>query len=75
MSGKFKYRHQEEPRMKFYHPDSEAFPIPLKYVGVMSQIQTRISDVSEKIINDSWTDATGVNLSEEWIRDLAYQAS
>ena len=56
-NGEFLYRHHEEPRLKLYDPDNETFPIPLKYV----------EDLSEHVINDRWTEAKGVNLSEEWI--------
>ena len=30
MSGNFKYRHHVEPRVKFFSPREESFPIPLK---------------------------------------------
>ena len=58
MSGEIIYRHHEELGLKFYDPDSEAFPIPLKYVDVMRQIQTSINNVSQRIFNDIWTDTT-----------------
>ena len=35
VSGEFIERHHEEPRLKFYDPDNETFPIPLKYFDVM----------------------------------------
>ena len=34
MSGNFIYRHHVEPRVKFYSPREESFPIPLKYIDV-----------------------------------------
>ena len=45
-------RHHEEPRLKYYDPLTETFPIPLRYVDVMRQTQTSINKVSEQIIND-----------------------
>ena len=64
MSGEFIYRHHEEPRLKFYDPDNETFSIPLKYVNVMRQTLTSTNHVSEHMINDLWTEAKGVTLSE-----------
>ena len=71
MGGEFIYQHREEPHS--YHPDDETFPIPLKYGDVMRQIQTSLNNVSQQVINDSWTDATGVNLSEEWTGTARFQ--
>ena len=73
MSGEFNYRHHEEPRLKLYDRDNETFPTPSKYVDVMRQTQTRINNVYEKIINDVWTEAKGVNLSEEWTGTARFQ--
>ena len=42
VSGEFIYRRREECRLKFYDPNHETFPIPLKYVYVIGQTQTRI---------------------------------
>ena len=69
----FIYWHHEEPCLKLYDPDNETFPIPLKYVGVMRQTQTSINNVSEQIINDIWTEAKGVDLSEEWAGTARFQ--
>ena len=66
MSGECTDRYHEEPRLKFYDSDDETFPIPLKYVDVMRQTQLCLNNVSENIINDLWTEATGVNIPEEW---------
>ena len=63
LSGESLYRHHEEPRLKFHDP----LPIPLKYVDTMRQTQTSVNNVSEHIVNDLWTEAEGVTLSEEWI--------
>ena len=49
-------------------------PIPLKYVNVMRQTQTSVNNVSsENIINDLWTKAKGVTLSEEWTETAIFQ--
>ena len=64
MSGDFFYRHHEEPRLKINDPDDETFTIPLTCVDVMRQTQTSMNKVSEHIVNDSWTEAKGVLLSE-----------
>ena len=48
-----------------YDPDNEAVPIPLKDVDVMKHTQQSVNNVSEHC-NDMWTEAQGVNLSEEW---------
>ena len=69
----FIYRHHEELRLKLYDPDHETFPIPLKYVDVMRQTQTSINNVSEHILNDKWTNANGVHLSEEWTGSTRFQ--
>ena len=66
-------RHHEEPRLKYYDPLTETFPIPLRYVDVMRQTQTSINNVSEQIINDLWTEAKGVTLSDECTRKIQFQ--
>ena len=80
VSGEFIYRHHEEPRLKFYDPDNETFPIPEKCVNVMRQTQTSTTSVSEHMINDSRTEAKRVTLSEGVdcdykIPDPSYKAS
>ena len=39
-SGDFICRHHEVPRMKWYVPTEQTFPIAMKYVGVMRQTRT-----------------------------------
>ena len=72
MSGELIYRHHEERRLKFYDPDNETFPIPLIYVDVMRQTQTK-KKVSEHTINDSCFEAKGVTLAEEWTATTRFQ--
>ena len=39
----------------------------------MRQTQTRKNNVSEKVFNDKWTEAEGVNLSEECIATARFR--
>ena len=39
----------------------------------MRKTQTSIDNVSENIINGMWTEAKGVNLSEEWTVTTRFQ--
>ena len=73
MSGEFIHRHHEELRLKFYDPDNETFPIPLKNVNVMRQTQTKKKNVSEHTINDTCFEAKGVTLAEEWTATARFQ--
>ena len=59
--------------MKNVDPNTETFPIPLKYVDVMRETQDEYKQCLRKIVNDMWTEATGVNLSEEWIGSTRFQ--
>ena len=51
----------------------ETFQIPLNYVDVVRKTQTSIYNVSEQIVNGLWTEAKGVNLSEEWTGSTRFQ--
>ena len=42
MSGNFIYRHHVEPRVKFYSPGKESFPLPLKYLDVSRTTHTNL---------------------------------
>ena len=66
MCGEFINRLHEEPRLKLYDPGNESFSIPMKYADLLRQSQTIINTISDNIINVIWTEAKGVNLSEEW---------
>ena len=46
------FRHHAEPRLTLDDQDIETFPIPLKHVDVMKQIQNSINSVSGNIVND-----------------------
>ena len=66
MSGSFICRHHVEPRVKFYSPREESFPIPLKYIDV-SRITHTNSDVKqEKRIDDCWNVDGSRDLSDYW---------
>ena len=54
MSGSFIYRHHVEPRVKFYSPREESFPIPLKYIDVTRTTHTNLDVKQEKRIDDYW---------------------
>ena len=54
MSGSFIYRHHFEPRVKFYSPREESFPIPLKYIDVSRTTHTNLDVKQEKRIDDRW---------------------
>ena len=66
LSGDFIFRHRGEPRTRQYDPEEEPLPIPLKYVDVMRRTKTYIDSVSGHVINDMWTEAKDVDLSEAW---------
>ena len=40
MSGNFIYRHHVGPRVKLYSPRQESFPIPLRYIGDGSEVDS-----------------------------------
>ena len=54
MSGNFIYRHHVEPRVKFYSPREESFPIPLKYIDVSRTTHTNSDVMQESRIDDCW---------------------
>ena len=66
MSGSFIFRHHVEPRVKFYSPREESFPIPLKYIDVTRTAHTNLDVTQEKSIDDSWNLDGSRNLSDRW---------
>ena len=50
MSGKFKYRHHVEPRVKLYSPREESFPFPLKYIDVSRTTHTNLDVMQESAL-------------------------
>ena len=66
MSGSFIYRHHVEPRVKFYSPREESFPIPLKYIDVSRTTHTNLDVKQEKRIDDYWNIDGSRDLSDPW---------
>ena len=66
MSGSFIYRHHVEPRVKFYSPREESFPIPLKYIDVTRTTHTNLDVKQEKRIDDYWNIDGSRDLSDPW---------
>ena len=64
MSGNFKNRHHVEPRVKLYSPQTESFPIPLKYIDVSRTTQTNLDVKQEKRIDDYWNIDRSRDLSD-----------
>ena len=73
MSGEFIYQHHDEPRIGLYEPEEETFPVPLKYTDVVRQTKIDDDSASENTINDFWTEAKDVNLSQEWTGMIRFQ--
>ena len=64
------YRHHVEPRVKFYSPREESFPIPLKCTDVSRTTHTNLDVKQENIdgsrdLSDPWTGFTQFTLLEE----------
>ena len=66
IKGDFVYRHQLEPRVQFYVPKEESFPIPLKYIDVIRSTHTDLDVAQEKRIDDYWNVDGDRNLSDSW---------
>ena len=66
MSGSFVYRHHVEPRVEFYSPREESFPIPLKYIDVIRTTHTNLDVKLEKRIDDYWNIDGSPDLSDPW---------
>ena len=66
MSGNFIYRHHVEPRVKFYSPREESFPIPLKFIDVSRTTRTNLDVKQERRIDDYWNVDGSRDLSDSW---------
>ena len=66
MTGNFIYRHHVEPRVQFYSPREEPFPIPLKYIDVTRTTHTNWDVKQEKRIDDYWN----IDGSRDFVRFL-----
>ena len=65
MSGSSIHRHHVEPRVKFYSPREESFPIPLKYIDVTRTTHTNFL-MSSKNGDDYWNIDGSRDLSDPW---------
>ena len=54
-------------------PEEETFPVPLKHTDVVRQTKIDDDSASENTINDFWTEAKDVNLSQEWTGVIRFQ--
>ena len=66
MSGNFIYRHHVEPRVIFYSPTEESFPIPLKHIDVSRTTQTNLDVMQDSRIDDYWNIDGSRDLSDSW---------
>ena len=66
MSRNCIYRHHVEPRVKFYSPREESFPIPLKYIDVSRTTHTNLDVKQERRIDDFWNIDGSRDLSGYW---------
>ena len=66
ISGNFKNRHHDEPRVKLYSPTAESLPIPLKYIDVSRTTQTNLDVMQESRIDDYWNIDGSRDLSDSW---------
>ena len=53
IQGDFIYRHHNEPRVQFYVPKEETFPIQPKYFDVTRSTQTDLDVLQEKGVDDN----------------------
>ena len=74
IQGDFVHRHHVEPRVQFFVPKEESFPIPLKYIDVIRSTHTDLDVTHEKRIDDHWNVDGNRNLSDSWTgsRDSHY---
>ena len=66
IEGNYIYRHDAEPRVQFYMPKEESFPIPLRYIDVVRTTHTTSGVLQESRIDDYWNIDGHRNLSEPW---------
>ena len=66
IQGDFIYRHHVEPRVQFFVPKEESFPIPLKYIDVIRSTHTDLDVAQEKRVDYHWNVHGNRNLSDSW---------
>ena len=62
----FIYRHHNDPRVQFYVPKEETFPIQPKYFDVTRSTQTDLDVLQEKGVDDYWNFDSNRSLSDSW---------
>ena len=62
----FIHQHHVEPRVKFYSPKEEEFPIPRKYIDVSRTTHTNLDVKQEKRIDAYWNIDGSRDLSDLW---------
>ena len=62
----FIYRHHVEPRVKFYSPREESFPIPLRYIDASRTTHTNLDVKQERRIDGYWNIDGSRDLSDPW---------
>ena len=62
----FIYRHHIEPRVQFFVPREESYPILLKYIDVIKSTRTDLDVVEEKRIDDNCGVDRNRNLPDSW---------
>ena len=60
------YRHHVDPRVKFYSPREESFPILLKYIDVSRTTHTNLDVMQESRIDFYWNIDGSRDLSDSW---------
>ena len=66
IKGDFINRQHIEPRVQFFVPREESFPIPLKYIDVIRSTHTDLDVAQEKRVDDNWNVDGDRNLSVSW---------
>ena len=66
IQGDFISRHHIEPRVRFFVPREESFPIPLKYIDGHQVNSYRFDVAQEKRIDDYWNVDGNRSLSDSW---------
>ena len=66
IQGDFIYLHYIEPRVQFFVPREESFPVPLKYIDVIRSTHTDLDVAQEKRNYDYWDVDENRHLSGSW---------
>ena len=63
------------PRKRCCVPQEEAFPVPLKFVGVLFQTQIDLESAEERTLNNNWSAGGTITLSDDWWVGLVFKFS